>query len=529
MLLRYLRAAAITCAPLAVAHLCASVAPFSPGAAISIPFLILVFPGMLFIPVRMGFGWAYWATVLGVSAGALVGGLILARAGGIRLASWHGWVFYWVLLAAGWLCRRHHLLELTGRLRPALASLPGWKKMLFILAWLLAWVSASWVVPPQQDQDMVIANPMYGYLQHGKPYGTETHFAYIFSKPPLLHVQAGATMLLIDRLQQAEFYWQSGRIVQLLDEAPWAIRRFRQKDVEAFELNHELVAGARLLSTFYAAIVPVLLADLALLLGGSPSTALAAGVAYLLIPEVFVRMGYAGFTTPSTVVLALGALLALGPSARRARFMTGALLGLLNQKMLFVPAVYAGWLGLRERITGIRTAIRDPWLWGVAAGTALWWGYGTSVDLSTFVKDHFYYDFRDRFLLQDMSMGTHGPGWYPGIGGLWLEWGRNLSPPLLALGVAGVLWGLTRPGPIRFLSLWALAGWGLGSVTDWRQTKHLMLTIVPMAVTAQLLVDRYPRGRPAVALLILAATVYNGARIVYLWMNFDSLTPSTVW
>ncbi|MBN1424467.1 hypothetical protein JXA88_07915 [Candidatus Fermentibacteria bacterium] len=524
-----LRAAAITCAPLVAAHLCAVVAPFGAAAALLIPFVIVVFPGMLFVPPRSGFGWAYWAMVFGTSAGALMAGLLLSRVAGIRLAPWHGWAFYWVLLTVAWLLRPRALLKLAGRLRPALARWAGWKKLLFISAWLLAFCSSSWVVPPQQDQDMVIANPAYGYLQHGKPYGTETHFAYIFSKPPLLHLQAGAALLLVDRLQQAEFYWQSGRIVQLLDEAPWATTRFRQKDIEAFELNHELVLAARTLTTFYAALVPLLLADLALLLGGAPATALVTGVAYLLIPEVFVRMGYAGFTTPSTAVLALGALLALGPAARWPRFMAGAVLGLLNQKMLFVPAAYGLWRLAPGGVEGIRRVIRDPWLWGVAAGTALWWGYGASVEWSTFLKDHFYYDFRDRFLLQDMNMGTHGPGWYPGVGGLWLEWARNLSPPLLALGVAGVLWGLTQPGSIRFLSLWALAGWLLGSVTDWRQTKHLMLTIVPMVVTAQLLADRYPRWRRIVGLVVLAATAYNGARIVHLWMNFDSLTPSTVW
>ena len=524
-----LRAVAVTCGPLLAAQLSAHVAPFGITSAVLIPFVTLAYPGMLFITPRKHLDWSYWAVVAAASAAILIAGITLARITGIYVSASDGWVFLWILVGIAWIARRRHLLALPAILGAGFASLAGWRRLLFLGGFLMAFASARWVVPPQQDQDMVIANPTYGYLQHGKPYGTETHFAYIFSKPPLLHLQAGFTLLLIDRLEQASFYWQSGRIVEILGEPRWATRRFRQKDVECFELHPELVRGTRLLTTFYAALVPGLIADLALLLGGSPAAATIAGLSYLLIPEVFVRSGYAGFTTPSTAVLALSAILVHGPAPTSSRIAAGILMALLNQKMLFVPAAYAAWKALSRCGGGIRRVVRDPWLWGAFVGTAVWWVYGATVDWSTFLRDHFYYDFRDRFLFQDLSIGLRGVGWYPGVGGLWQEWARNLSPPLLAMGMAGVVWGLFQGGALRFLSLWALLGWVLGSVTDWRQTKHLMLTIVPMAVTAQLLAERYPRWHRVLMYALIATALYTGVRIVQLWRDFDSLLPSTVW
>ncbi len=299
-------------------------------------------------------------------------------------------------------------------------------------------------------------------------------------------------------------------------------------DVETFELHPDLVQATRFVTTFYAALAPVAIADLALSLGGSVVGAVVAAVAYLCLPEVFVRIGYAGFTTPSTVLLAAGAHLALGAGAFSAPFAAGMLVALLNQKTLFVLLLFALWR-LFSLPSGITRAVREPWVLGALLGTALWWAYGASVDWSTFLRDHVYYDFRDRFLFQDMSLGIRGRGWYPGVGGLWIEWARNLSPVLFALGVLGVAWGATQPSNLRFLALWAITGWILGSVTDWRQTKHLMLTIVPMVVLGQLFVERHAKGRRFGPALMAIASLYNLARIVKLWHDFDSLSPSTVW
>jgi hypothetical protein len=210
--------------------------------------------------------------------------------------------------------------------------------------------------------------------------------------------------------------------------------------------------------------------------------------------------------------------------------LTGIMIALMNQKMLFVSAAYIASLLVPFSRSRIRHATMSPWLWGMVAGTAAWWCFGATVDWHTFIRDHFYYDFRDRFLLQDVSLGLSGETWYPGVFGLWAEWARNLSPPLLLIGAAGVVWGLFRNESCRFLGVWAILGWVLASVTDWRQTKHLMLTIVPMAALGGLLVSSLANRRKRLVLgLCLAAGIYNVLRILQLLYNFDSLPPSTVW
>lgn len=503
----------------------ALVAPFGPTTSLLLPLVLFVAPGMVLLPVPPRLSWSYWTVAHGASCGVMLLALVGARVMGLALTAPGAWAAVAALVLVAFL--RRGALDSLGRLvREAWAAWPKEKVAVMAVAFLLSYAACRWVVPPQQDQDMVVANPTYGYLQHGKPYGTETHFAYIFSKPPLLHLQAGAVLLCLDRLDQARFYWQSGRIVELLGEPRWATRLFRQRDIESFELHPELVWGARHLTTFYATFVPILMAEAAMALGGSWSVAMAASVAYVTMPEVFVRAGYAGFTTPSNALLALSTVLLVGGSSM-ARFVAGACLALLNQKTLFVPVAFVLWKVARPR-KGVGQVIREPWLWGLAAGTSLWWAYGASVNWSTFLRDHFYYDFRDRFLFQDITLGTRGQSWYPGIAGLWLEWVRNWSPPLFLLGVAGICWALTTRGTPRFLALWALVGWVLGSVTDWRQTKHLMLTIVPMVVSAQLLSERLG-WRRLLAVVGGASVAYNLARILLLWKDFDSLKPSTVW
>lgn len=516
---------------LGLAYACSRYIPFGIPTAILIPGLVLLFPGLLFIKLPRRLSWAYWAEAAAVSSGILLLALIGARLSGLHLSSWHAWVFLWFLLLVAMIARPGHVGQLGSRLIHALVGLDRRVVALFAVGFLVTYASAMWIVPPQQDQDMVIANPTYGYLQHGKPYGTETHFAFIFSKPPLYHLQVGACLLLLDWLEPAYFYWQSGRIVELRDEAHWAIKRFRKRDVECFDMNLGLVRATRLLPILYGAIAPLLLSHLALALGASATLALTAGFVYLTLPEVVIRAGYAGFTAPSTVLLALSALLLLGRQGRssRALLLAGMLLALTNQKMLFVPALYAAYLVIQGK-TGLFRALRQPWLWGVAMGTALWWTYGALVDWSTFLRDHVYYDFRDRFLFQDLSLGGAGAAWYPGIGGLWAEWARNLTPPLLLLGVAGVLWGVWKGGRLRFFSLWAVLGWILASVTDWRQTKHLMLTIVPMTgVAASMLSHLGKSMRRVIGVVVTLAIAYNLYVIVRLWNDFDWLSPSTIW
>lgn len=493
--------------------------------------LVLFVPGLLLGSREERWTWSFLVKTMAISSAAWIVLLLVVRISGIHLKSDHAWVFIWALLLYTSVFRSGHIGGLFSQISTTVRSLPVSVILLLFMGYVVLSFSAWNVVPPQQDQDMVIANPVYGYLQHGKPFGTETHFSYIFSKPPLLHLQAGISLLFLDYVEPAYFYSQSGRIVGMLDEIQWAIRRFRQRDVECFDVNLDLVFATRAVTILLASLVPVLIYSIARRLGARKDMALLMGVSYLFMPEVFIRSGYAGFTAPSLLLLGLAAYFLSDQRKGEAAtlFSVGLMMALTNQKMLFVPALF-GLYVLCSRKNGIISVLRHPWLWGIAIGTGVWWAYGGAVDWSTFLRDHVYYDFRDRFLFQDVTLGYTGITWYPGISGLWMEWIRNWSPPLFVCVVGGILWGLTRAGTLRFFSLWAVLGWILGSVTDWRQTKHLMLTLIPMFVVVPVFASRFSsRVRRVFILVLLLTLFYNITVIVRVWRNFDSLPPSTVW
>ena len=468
---------------------------------------------------------------MAISSLAWIIWLVVIRVLGVHAKIDHAWIFIWLLQLYALIFRDQHLREWISQGVSTVRRIPVHAGILLVAGYLVTSFSAWEVVPPQQDQDMVIANPVYGYLQHGEPYGTETHFSYIFSKPPLLHLQAGISLLFLDYLEPAYFYSQSGRIVGFLDEIHWAVRRFRQRDVECFDINLDLVFATRAVTILMGSLIPLVIWSLALRLGARRDMAMLMGVTYLFLPEVFIRSGYAGFTTPSLFLMGLAAYF-LSDHRKQdtpALFSVGMMMALTNQKMLFVPALFVLYSLCRGK-DGFIVIARHPWLWGIAAGTAAWWAYGGIVDWSTFLRDHVYYDFRDRFLLQDVTLGYEGETWYPGIFGLWMEWVRNWTPPLFLLSVCGILWSLFRNHTLRFLALWAILGWILGSVTDWRQTKHLMLTMIPMCAALPVFASRLPPWvRRIFTLVLLLILFYNITVIVRVWRNFDSLPPSTVW
>jgi hypothetical protein len=106
----------------------------------------------------------------------------------------------------------------------------------------------------------------------------------------------------------------------------------------------------------------------------------------------------------------------------------------------------------------------------------------------------------------------------------------RLPDLVTATRITTIAYGTLLPLLLANLGVWAILGWVLASITDWRQTKHLMLTIVPMAALGGLIVSSLGnRGKRLVLGLCLAAGICNVLRILQLLFNFDSLPPSTVW
>jgi hypothetical protein len=124
---------------------------------------------------------------------------------------------------------------------------------------------------------------------------------------------------------------------------------------------------------------------------------------------------------------------------------------------------------------------------GFGVGTALWWWYGLAVDARAFVADHLRMHLAHRILLNDVRLTADPARYAPSIPELWAEFADHTGVVFLPVAaVALAAWLLTRDDqePRGALAAWCIAGAVLYSLTDWRQTKHLMNGLAPLVAAA---------------------------------------------
>jgi hypothetical protein len=507
------------------------------GSALTTALVVLILPGLGWSRLLVGSAWAdTLAVTLALSYAAVVLGALAHYAAGILPGPWSllGWL--WLVALIGQVLAVTRRRNLLPRLTPV--AVVG---TLAVFGYFYA--GATRVVPPQQDQDLVVANPVYGYFKNLKPYGLETHFTFLFSKPSYLHLVAGSSICLWGDLSDTRPYYDRARLTEDGDCPRWKVDELRSEDAAQFATASRLLWSTRVTAVALASLVPVVLWGLCRRLGASARWAVLSGVLYVSFPEVFIRSSFAGFTMVGILFASLALLL----SAARlqdgrhgtALFSAAALMAGSNQKaLLLVPAVLLHHLIGRIRSGGLRRVwgwvaglITDPFFLGVIVGWGSFCAYGMWADADTFVRDHLYYDFRDRFLFQDVRFGHLEGWWYPSIPEVWVEFSRNLSWVFLPMALLALLWLVPRVAKPEWVVVpWVLVGAVLGSVTDWRQTKHLMLILPALMVAWAVVWSRSPQVVRAVAfaaaLLSIAWGLVVSAR---LWGNFASLPPSTIW
>jgi hypothetical protein len=140
---------------------------------------------------------------------------------------------------------------------------------------------------------------------------------------------------------------------------------------------------------------------------------------------------------------------------------------------------------------------------GFGIGTLLWWAYAWIVHAESFIQDHLRKHIAHRILLNDFRLGPSPDRYAPGMLEVWIEFAVHtgyLFVPVVLVGVlvlfavrsdagrldlsgqgAGLKFASTL-GPV--LAAWFLTGAVLYTVTDWRQTKHLMNQLAPMVAAA---------------------------------------------
>jgi hypothetical protein len=333
---------------------------------------------------------------------------------------------------------------------------------------------------------------------------------------------------------------------------------------------------------FLAALTVALLGCWIARMTGRWSLAVLVPLAYASSPEVWVRSSYGGhFAAANFAVLALlMAVEQLEAAPSRAAWLdcllAGGLAALADHKLMLLPLAVVLWVSCRvgrrapTRSVGRRVpprngqpmsggtrfarptllifarptlpylagALLHPVVLGFAAGAALFWLWGFSVNGAEFWLDHVQTHFIRR-ILHDNLLNYSG---YPGVAALWLEFWRHTGYLLLPLGLAALLLcGLPRfrgaavaagSAPARTPALWLL--WTLltaaaFSLVDWRQTKHLMPLLIPLYLAPACWAAGGKRQLALVLLLMAGLTAWNLVTVWRLAHDFAALSITPGW
>lgn len=511
--------------------------------------LFLVLPALAVMRIITATAsWPAKMVIILWSALSMVVAVILARSAavalGIALAPFSAWSFWAgcaLVVEALWavVMVRHTDRAPRARRPPPARSIAG-PMCVGIGAYVLASWGSSAVVPAQQDQDMVLVCPTYGLFTHLAPYGLETRYPYQFNKPPALYFLTGASIALRGELDSTRPFCLSGRnALPLMKKDPriWKERLhdLREQDIQRFFRVPRLTASVRIPTRGIAVLFAVTLFLFFVHFGASAPFSALLTAAIITLPEVFIRASFAGFTTVSLLELLVILWLYLWqetPHRGRLLWAASLLLALTNHKPLFIVPVFmlADLAACRRGpiLTTLYNWGRLVWRTGIAPGallgTAAYWMYGAAINWEIFREDHVYRDILFRFI-----RGHDGS--YPTLVEVWLQWVRNTSFVILPLGAACLLclvWRRRSFGLV--LMLWCIVGGALASIVDWKQTKHLMLSLPPLAVAPGLCWPGLRKATRAVIASLLAITimlsVYALSRLAH---DFTWLPPSKVW
>lgn len=521
--------------------LCAFAAPIEsvpgPLRMLAAGLLVLVLPGLGWLgafrravldPTRLALA------VVGISAAANVLGLVLL-VGTSRPPSTTT-LALWTLLVANaglWSVRG------PGRFD----AHTSWRALGIVAATAFAVFStaALHLVPPLEDHDMEVRGTAWGLATELKPYFQTNREVYLpLAHPILFHGfvaeslaftgEIDATRGAYDAAKHAEAARAAGAAFDA--EAAW------RSEYEAMLARPALV-GTRAPAVLLAALAAALLFDLVLRLSGSAAAAWAAAAGWLAFPETIVRSSYAGYFAPAVFAMAVAAGL-FGPrdeddASRPIRLYgpaaaAGFLCAWLDHKTIVFAGAVTAWFAWRFLATR-RIDLRAAGLFaGFSAGTLSWWAYGFAVDVHAFVQDHLRMHFAHRLLLDDLRVLPGGERYSPSMLELWSQFSANTGWLFLPVAIAAaVLW--LRPGGEdgderrTVLAVWAIGHLVAFTLTDWRQTKHLMNGLLPLVAAALVLTSETRRAtlRRAGAAALALAFLWNVATDVRLVRDFGSL------
>jgi len=408
------------------------------------------------------------------------------------------------------------------------------------VGFLVASLFGLHVVPALEDHDMELRGTAWGLAADWKPYMLTNRQLYIQAAHPVLfHFHVAESLLLTGEIAATKPDYDAAKRAEAAEarHAPIAWDAWWRADYDAM-MAHPALVGTRAASCTFSALGLALLAHLAMVFTGRAWAGVAAAALFLSFPESLVRTCYAGYFPPTFFISAAAVLLL----AERAPWpwiaAAGALAATLNHKTVVLILAVAALAGLDLLRTRFRLWDRSALALGLgfAAGTLVWWTYGLSVNAHAFIQDHLRKHLVHRALFYDFRLEASPERYAPGMAEVWQEFNAHTGYLFLPLAMLALAYWFFRRTDGRgiaaslpaLLAAWFLTGAVLYTLTDWRQTKHLMNQLTPMVVAAIALLEprvpRWLRGLAAVCLVV--ALGFNVATDVRLVRDFKSFRIS---
>jgi hypothetical protein len=481
--------------------------------------LVLVVPGAAWLGLfrRRPLGPARLAlAVVGLSSVASIGGLICLAAASPPPSRAVLLLWTAVVVNAGLLLAGPPARLAAGRPWGRLAAVA-------LAGFLVAACAGLWLVPPLEDHDMEVRGTAWGLATTLEPYFQTNRTVWrAFAHPILFHVHVADSLVLMGEIEATRGSYDSARRSEAEEKNGIASDHMDawRADYEAFVARPAL-AGTRAPSALFAGLVLALLASLVIDLTGSAWAGIAAAALYAAFPQTVVRSAYAGYFAVTVFAMLAASMMfdgaedaSRGEGAEKTRAprlarlgwpaAAGALAALVDHKTVVLVLGVTALASVRALLdlargrerpfaARLRAAVAgvDPRAIALGAGFSLatfaWWTYGLLVDAPGFVRDHLRMHIAHRFLLNDVRLAHDADRYAPSIPELWTELARHTGYLFLVVALVGVMaWLFTRNADDRraVLAGWCLCGCVLFSLTDWRQTKHLMNEGAPMVAAS---------------------------------------------
>jgi len=417
--------------------------------------------------------------------------------------------------------------------------------LLSIFIYLILYVSATRFIPPLEDHDMETQGTAYGIMHYLKPYMvTNRGTVYFFAHPLSLHFYIGNSALFLDQLDDLYYYYQSAVSAEKEFEKKnfmeILMKNWRRDLRKFFSEPHLLLT--RMSNIFFSTINSFILFYLLYIYTNSFIFSIIGPIIYFTFPEIFVRSSYGGYNAITNFSLSIMAYFYICKEKIKINsewkvaliFLSGFVGALTDQKIviLVIAVVIREFFNKNGNIWDkLRAPFSDRIIQGYISGTMLFWAYGFLVSPKAFFKDHITNHIAKRFSLEDVRFVHSKTIWYPSIVELWKEFNNHLGFPFLLVSIPLTIYTLRNIKDRKsILGVWFLTGAILFSITDWRQTKHLMLIILPLIISTLLFISRTKFWLKMIFLLIFTFLIYNNIEVIIkLSKDFTAISPTPIW